>query len=295
MFGKGPTRSKGGGLRRPPVTPEPRLSQQFEPQLDPQDFDPASIAEIAEPSYPSRDPAPEMRAVDVTVAPVAPAPETAARPERKSSSRGEEFYAIKADVFAALVEAMDMTRIAQLDRSEAVREISAISEDIIAVKNHVMSTNEQRELIGEICDDVLGFGPLESLLERDDIADIMVNGSGDVFIETGGRIERTEISFRDNSQLLEICQRMVSKVGRRVDEASPICDARLLDGSRVNVIAPPLAIDGPALTIRKFKKDKLKMSDLISFASISPEGARVLEIAAQSRCEHRHLWRNRFR
>ena len=132
---------------------------------------------------------------------------------------------------------------------------------------------------------MLGYGPLESLLERDDIADIMVNGAGQVFIETGGKIQMTDIRFRDNRQLLEICQRMVSKVGRRVDEASPICDARLLDGSRVNVIAPPLAIDGAALTIRKFKKDKLKHGGSGPLQARSRQKARkVLEIAAACRC-----------
>ena len=131
---------------------------------------------------------------------------------------------------------------------------------------------------------MLGYGPLEPLLERDDIADIMVNGAHHVFIETGGKVERTNIRFRDNGQLMNICQRIVSQVGRRVDESSPICDARLADGSRVNVIAPPLSLDGPTLTIRKFKKDKLRMKDLVEFGSVSPEGAKVLGVIGASRC-----------
>jgi pilus assembly protein CpaF len=112
----------------------------------------------------------------------------------------------------------------------------------------------------------------------------MVNGAENVFIEVSGKTQATGIKFRDNSQLMNICQRIVSQVGRRVDEASPICDARLPDGSRVNVIAPPLAIDGPSLTIRKFKKDKLRMDDLVKFGSISPEGAKVLGIIGKCRC-----------
>jgi len=131
---------------------------------------------------------------------------------------------------------------------------------------------------------VLGYGPLEPLLARDDIADIMVNGADTTYIEVNGKIERTNIRFRDNAQLMNICQRIVSQVGRRVDDASPICDARLLDGSRVNVIAPPLAIDGPTLTIRKFKKDKLKLQDLVNFKSISEPGAEILRIIGHSRC-----------
>ena len=147
-----------------------------------------------------------------------------------------------------------------------------------------MSIAEQEELLDDICNDVLGYGPLEPLLARDDIADIMVNGAGTVFIEVAGKIQRTGIRFRDNQQLLNICQRIVSQVGRRVDESSPICDARLADGSRVNAIVPPLAIDGPALTIRKFKKDKLTLDQLVKFGAITPEGAEILQIIGRCRC-----------
>jgi pilus assembly protein CpaF len=147
-----------------------------------------------------------------------------------------------------------------------------------------MSIAEQEELLEDICNDVLGYGPLEPLLARDDIADIMVNGSKNVYIEVNGRVEQTGIRFRDNQQLLNICQRIVSQVGRRVDESSPICDARLPDGSRVNVIAPPLSIDGTALTIRKFKKDKLTLDQIMKFGAISPAGAEVLKIIGRVRC-----------
>jgi pilus assembly protein CpaF len=112
----------------------------------------------------------------------------------------------------------------------------------------------------------------------------MVNGADTTFIEVNGKVQETAIKFRDNQQLMNICQRIVSQVGRRVDESSPICDARLLDGSRVNVIAPPLAIDGPTLTIRKFKKEKLTLDQLVKFGSISPEGATILQIIGRVRC-----------
>jgi pilus assembly protein CpaF len=167
---------------------------------------------------------------------------------------------------------------------QAREEIRDIVNDIITVKNVVMSIAEQEELLEDICNDVLGYGPLEPLLARDDIADIMVNGADRIFIEVRGKVEETEIRFRDNSQLLNICQRIVSQVGRRVDEASPICDARLPDGSRVNVIVPPLSIDGPALTIRKFKKDKLTLDQLVQFGTITPEGASILQIIGRVRC-----------
>lgn len=213
----------------------------------------------------------------------APKPKPKADVER-TYTHDEAYYNLKAEIFAALIDAMDMSRIVSLARDDAEGEIGQIVNEIIGVKGHVMSISEQKRLVEDICDDVLGYGPLEPLLARDDIADIMVNGAEQVYIETNGKIELTNIRFKDNAQLLEICQRMVQKVGRRVDESSPICDARLLDGSRVNVIAPPLAIDGATLTIRKFKKDKLKMSDLIRFGALTPEAAKVIQIAAACRC-----------
>ena len=162
-------------------------------------------------------------------------------------------------------------------------EITDIVTEIISLRNLVLSAAEQQRLITEICDDVLGLGPLEPLLARDDIADIMVNGAKVCYIETEGKMELTEVKFRDNTQLMNICQPIVSAVGRRVDESSPICDARLLDGSRVNVIAPPLAIDGACLTIRKFKKDKLKLADLINFGAITPAGGKLLGVIGACR------------
>ena len=198
--------------------------------------------------------------------------------------RTDEFYAIKMNVFNALVETVDLSRLAQMDLDTGRNEIRDIVTEIISLKNVVMSISEQEQLLTDLCNDIFGYGPLEPLLARDDIADIMVNGANRVFIEVGGKVQRTNIRFRDNTQLMNICQRIVSKVGRRVDESSPICDARLADGSRVNVIAPPLAIDGPTLTIRKFRKDKLKLTDLVNFGSITPDGARLLAVIGRSRC-----------
>ncbi|MEK1871716.1 MAG: CpaF family protein, partial [Rhizobium altiplani] len=205
-------------------------------------------------------------------------------PQRKRPTRTDEYYDTKAQVFSALIDTIDLSQLAKLDGESAREEIRDIVNDIITIKNFAMSISEQEELLEDICNDVLGYGPLEPLLARDDIADIMVNGAGQTFIEVGGKTIESEIRFRDNSQLLSICQRIVSQVGRRVDESSPICDARLPDGSRVNVIAPPLAIDGPALTIRKFKKDKLNLEQLVRFGAITPEGATLLQIIGRVRC-----------
>jgi pilus assembly protein CpaF len=203
---------------------------------------------------------------------------------RRRPARTQSYYDTKGQIFSALIDTIDLSQLSRLDNESAREEIRDIVNDIITIKNVVMSISEQEELLEDICNDVLGYGPLEPLLARDDIADIMVNGAGQTFIEVAGKTIESEIRFRDNAQLLSICQRIVSQVGRRVDESSPICDARLPDGSRVNVIAPPLALDGPALTIRKFKKDKLTLEQLVKFGAISPEGAILLQIIGRVRC-----------
>jgi len=208
----------------------------------------------------------------------------APKPPAPTAPRSEDYYAVKQSIFAALIDTIDLGQLATLDQSSARDEIRDIVTEIITLKNVVMSVAEQENLLEDICNDVLGYGPLEPLLARDDIADIMVNGAGRVFIEVDGKIELTPIRFRDNTQLMNICQRIVSQVGRRVDESSPICDARLQDGSRVNVIAPPLSIDGPSLTIRKFKKEKLTLTDFVKFGSINEPGADILGIIGASRC-----------
>lgn len=245
----------------------------------------APAAEVAEAPAPesaaAAAPAEPPQEVRETVAP----PPMAPPPQQPSHrDRSEEYYDTKSQVFSALIDTIDLSQLAKLEPQSAREEIRDIVNDIIAIKNFAMSISEQEELLEDICNDVLGYGPLEPLLARDDIADIMVNGAKRIFIEVSGKVEETPIRFRDNQQLLNICQRIVSQVGRRVDESSPICDARLPDGSRVNVIAPPLAIDGTALTIRKFKKDKLTLDQLVRFGAISPEGAEVLKIIGRVRC-----------
>ncbi len=197
--------------------------------------------------------------------------------------RDKEYFQTKSAIFNALIDSIDLSQLATMEQDAAREEIRDIVAEIIALKSIIMSISEQEDLLEDICNDVLGYGPLEPLLARDDIADIMVNGSQKCYIEVGGKVKLTNVRFRDDAHLMNVCQRIVSQVGRRVDESSPICDARLPDGSRVNVIAPPLAIDGAALTIRKFKKDKLTLAQLVKYNSISPEGAEVLRILGRVR------------
>jgi pilus assembly protein CpaF len=199
------------------------------------------------------------------------------------AQRAKEYFQTKSAIFNALIDSIDLSQLATMENQAAREEIRDIVSEIIALKSIVMSISEQEDLLEDICNDVLGYGPLEPLLARDDISDIMVNGSQKCYIEVAGKVRLTNVRFRDDAHLMNVCQRIVSQVGRRVDESSPICDARLPDGSRVNVIAPPLAIDGAALTIRKFKKDKLTLGQLVRYNSISPEGAEVLRILGRVR------------
>ncbi len=258
MFGK---RMEGGeAVERKPVQPAIEHDQSAAPPPAP---DQEKSAQPQQPKKPAAAPA---------------------APERRPTRKSDEYYDVKTQIFGALIDTIDLSQLSKMDLEQARDEIRDIVNDIITVKNVVMSISEQESLLEDICNDVLGYGPLEPLLARDDIADIMVNGADMTYIEVAGKVEETDVRFRDNGQLLNICQRIVSQVGRRVDDSSPICDARLPDGSRVNVIAPPLAIDGPALTIRKFKKDKLTLDQLVQFGSITPEGSTILQIIGRVRC-----------
>src|SRR5215216_2702498 len=196
----------------------------------------------------------------------------------------DQYYELKAEIFTALLEIIDVSQLTKMEADRARAEIREVVNELVVAKNVAMSAAERQELLDDMCNDILGYGPLQPLLARDDIADIMVNGTKKVFIEVKGKVHETNVRFRDPSQLLSVCQRIVGQIGRRVDESSPICDARLPDGSRVNVIAPPLAIDGTTLTIRKFKKDKLTLDQLIELGSISPSGAEILRIIGRVRC-----------
>jgi pilus assembly protein CpaF len=139
-----------------------------------------------------------------------------------------------------------------------------------------LTRNERRELVRQLTDDILGYGPLEPLLADDSVTEVMVNGADRVYVERSGKIERTQVRFADEAHLLRIIDKIVSQIGRRVDEASPMVDARLPDGSRVNAIIPPLALTGPTLTIRKFSRDPYTMNDLITFGTLSPRAAQFL-------------------
>ena len=179
-------------------------------------------------------------------------------------------------IWLDLRDGIDLKALARMKAEEARDEVSSAVEEIARFRNLDLTPAELKRIAKECGDDMLGFGPLEELLEIDGIADIMINGPETIYIELDGKIEKANIKFRDNQHLVTICQRIVGAIGRRVDEASPICDARLPDGSRVNVIIPPLAVDGACMTIRKFTKDKLTLEKLLEFGAMTPSAAKLL-------------------
>jgi pilus assembly protein CpaF len=226
-----------------------------------------------------------------TVRKAEPAPVSAApistdteSPIKPGSDLGVELYGVMDEVRAALIEVIDAKQLDHLSPQDARAEIAEAIRRILARRPVPLPTFMADRVVDDLVDDVLGFGPLEPLLAQDNLTDIMVNGPKDVYVERGGKIQKVDIQFRDSTHLLNICQRIVSLVGRRVDESSPICDARLPDGSRVNVIVQPLSLKGPTLTIRKFKKDKLTLEDLVRFGSVTPEGAEIIRIIGRTRC-----------
>ncbi|MEZ5814151.1 MAG: ATPase, T2SS/T4P/T4SS family [Alphaproteobacteria bacterium] len=186
-------------------------------------------------------------------------------------------------IWLDLRDGIDLKALANMESKAAREEVLSAVEEIARFRNLDLTPAELQSISKECADDMLGFGPLEELLERDDIADIMINGPETTYIEVGGKIQKTKVKFRDNQHLTTICQRIVGAIGRRVDEASPICDARLSDGSRVNVIIPPLAVDGACMTIRKFTKDKLTLEKLQEFGSMTPSCAQLIKAIGRCR------------
>jgi pilus assembly protein CpaF len=186
-------------------------------------------------------------------------------------------------IWTDLRDGIDLKSLSRMDVEAARAEILSAVQEIGQFRGLDVTPAELAQIAKEAADDMLGFGPLEELLEMDGIADIMINGPKTIYIELKGKIQRASIEFRDNQHLLTICQRIVGVIGRRVDESSPICDARLPDGSRVNVIIPPLAVDGCTMTIRKFAKEKLTLDKLVGFNAMTPNCAEMIKIVGNCR------------
>ena len=189
----------------------------------------------------------------------------------------------KAEIHRTLISKLDLEKLSRVNSAQARQAVSGIVKEIIADQRVPLNFDEQEKIQADLLDEVFGLGPLEPLLRDPKISDILVNDKDHVFIEQGGLLQRTNTSFRDDRHLLQIIDRIVSRVGRRVDESSPMVDARLPDGSRVNAIIPPLALDGPSLSIRRFGTGPLAANSLVELKSISAEMMELLASAVKAR------------
>ncbi|HMK67392.1 MAG TPA: ATPase, T2SS/T4P/T4SS family [Stellaceae bacterium] len=186
-------------------------------------------------------------------------------------------------IYPLVMERIDTEVAAKLKREELARQLGGVVAEVLTEQRIQLNQTEQRDLVTVLLNDMLGFGPLEPLLADDSVNDIMVNGPKQVYVERKGKLEITDVTFRDNAHVMSIATRIVTMIGRRVDESTPLVDARLPDGSRVNIIVPPLAIDGPSISIRKFSKKGITLDVMMRQDNISPQMAVVLKIAARSR------------
>ncbi len=199
------------------------------------------------------------------------------------SQRQSTVTAAKEKIHPLLMEHIDASAINELSRADVEDQVSDIVAELLIQQRINLNKTEQRELITLMLNDMFGLGPLEPLLADEAVTDIMVNGPNQIYVERKGKLDLTDIKFRDEQHLLNVAQRIVAAVGRRVDESSPICDARLADGSRVNVIAPPLAIDGTSISIRKFSKQKITLDKMAQQGNMSPKMCQLLKIAGRCR------------
>lgn len=212
-----------------------------------------------------------------------PAKETKPSGLRRPTAEVDAQLELKFRVHNQLFEALDLAKLSSVSNEQAARDVAAATRRILEQEKILLNLEDRERLIEEIQNEVFGLGPLEPLLQDPTVTDILVNGHQTVYIERNGRLERTPARFKDDAHLMRIIDRIVSAVGRRVDETTPMVDARLADGSRVNAIVAPLSLDGPALSIRRFGTDPLQIDDLLSVGAITPEIAHLLEAIVKAR------------
>ncbi len=208
-----------------------------------------------------------------------------ANPSARTSdqSKQQEFEIIKRRMHQRLVDKIDLSKVGDLKGESFRREIRLVVEHLCDSENTFLNRSERDKIVDEVLDETLGLGPLEFLLKDPSISDILINGPKNIFVERRGQLEKTDVEFRDNAHLMQIIDRIVSKVGRRVDETSPMVDARLEDGSRVNAIIPPLALDGACVSIRRFGSNPVKLEGLLNFKAFTPEMVMLLEGCIKAR------------
>jgi len=231
---------------------------------------------MAEPA--AADPAPHAR-----LRKPMPASPAQTAPQDRDRKRKERLGEIKLELHRALLDNLNLSALEHASESELRNEISAISTEILTEKNIVLNREDRQTLNKELYDEVTGLGPLETLLRDETVSDILVNGPHQVFVERNGKLQLSDVTFKDERHLLRIIDKIVSAVGRRVDESTPYVDARLADGSRFNAMVPPIAVDGSLVSIRKFKKDKLSIDELVNFGAFSEEMAAYLQAAVATR------------
>jgi pilus assembly protein CpaF len=195
----------------------------------------------------------------------------------------QDFQEMKARLHRAIISRLDLTKLNTLPADRVRAEVSRMAENLLLAEDTPLSTAERDRLVGEVHHELFGLGPLEPLLSDPTISDILVNSHSNIYIERRGKLEKTSIAFKDDEHLMRVIERIVSTVGRRIDEAQPMVDARLQDGSRVNAIIPPLAIDGPTLSIRRFGTDPLRMTQLIELGALTKETAILFEMCVRAR------------
>src|SRR5437763_8437719 len=198
-------------------------------------------------------------------------------------NRQQVFQEMKSRLHRAIINRMDLKKLGQLEPEQLHSEVARLAEDLLHVESTPLTTIERERLVGEVRHELFGLGPLEPLLADPTISDILVNSPKKVYIERGGKLEPTGIEFKDDEHLMRVIERIVSTVGRRIDESSPMVDARLSDGSRVNAIIPPLSLDGPVLSIRRFGAEPLRMSSLIEKSALTKEMAEMFEMCVSAR------------
>ena len=206
-----------------------------------------------------------------------------ASPRTTEQSKQVEIEIIKRRMHQRLVDKIDLSRVGDLKGESFRREIRQVVEHLCDSENTFLNRSERDKIVEEVLDETLGLGPLEFLLKDPSISDILINGPKNIFVERGGQLVKTDVEFRDNAHLMQIIDRIVSKVGRRVDETSPMVDARLEDGSRVNAIIPPLALDGACVSIRRFGSNPVKLEGLLNFKAFTPEMVMLLEGCIKAR------------
>ncbi|HXJ39847.1 MAG TPA: ATPase, T2SS/T4P/T4SS family, partial [Bryobacteraceae bacterium] len=193
------------------------------------------------------------------------------------------FEQLKADVHRTLISKLDLEKLAGTQNGKAKLAVTGLVQNILADGKQPLSAAEKEKIQNDLLDEVFGLGPLEALLRDPRVSDILVNSKSLVYVERGGKLEKTDVVFRDDRHIMQIIDRIVSQVGRRIDESSPMVDARLPDGSRVNAIIPPLALNGPALSIRRFGTGPLSAANLVELKSASSEMLQLLAAAVRAR------------